>query len=61
MHASELLPGNGHAVGLQILPQLRRVLKMNRAHPELPGALQIQRPVIYEQTFFRAALGHFER
>ena len=34
---------------------------MNRAHPELPRALQIQRPVIYEQTFFRTALGHLER
>src|SRR5258708_14269955 len=60
MSASVLLSGHGHAVGLQILPQLRRTLKMNRTHPELPRALQIQCPVINEQTFFRAALGYFQ-
>src|SRR6266478_10002188 len=61
MCASELFPGHGHAVGPQILPQLRRILKMNRTHPELPRTLQIQCPVINEQTFFRAALGYFKR
>jgi hypothetical protein len=61
MCASELFPRHGHAVGLQILPQLRRILKMNRTHPELPRTLQIQCPVINEQTFFRAALGYIER
>ena len=53
--------GDIHAVRRQIPPQLRRVLKMNRAHAQLPRALQIQFPVINEQTFVRAALGHFER
>ena len=44
-----------------VLPQLRRILKMNRTHPELPRTLQIQLPVINEQTFFPAALYYFER
>ena len=59
--ASRLLSGNGHAVGRQLLPQLRRILKMNRTHPQLLRTLQIQFPVVNEQTFFRLALGHFER
>src|SRR5260370_7910670 len=61
MSSSVLLSGHGHTVGLQILAQLRRTLKMNRTHPELPRTLQIQCPVINEQTFFRAALGYFKR
>src|ERR1700686_2849505 len=59
--ASELLRGHGHAVGLQILAQLRRTLKLNRVHPKLPRAFQVQFPVIDEQTFLRAALRHFKR
>ena len=57
----QLLCGNGHAVRRQILPQLRRVSKVNRAHPQLLRAFQIQFPVVNEQTFFRPALRHFER
>src|SRR5580704_1598647 len=49
-----------HAARYQIPPQLRCVLKVNCAHVQLLRALQIQFPVINEQTFVGTALSHFE-
>src|ERR1017187_9127266 len=59
--ASKLLSGDGHAVGRQLLPQLGRVLEMNRTHAQLLRTLKIEFPVVNEQALFRLALGHFER
>src|SRR5262249_41401908 len=44
-------------VGLQLL----RVLKMNGLQTKLAGTFQVQGAVVNEDTFFRDALGDFER
>src|ERR1700674_3186012 len=59
--ASKLLRGDHHAICRQILPQLRRVSKLNRTHPQGPRTFKIELPVVNEHTFFRLALCYFER
>ena len=41
----------------QVRAQLRRILKVDGAHPQTGGRLKIFRPVVYEDTFFGFALG----
>ena len=47
---------NLYAIGREIPPQLRGILKMYRAHAQLLRAFQIQFAVVDEQTFFGLAL-----
>src|ERR1700722_12586885 len=61
MPASKLVRGDNHAVLRQIPPQLRRILKMNRTHLQLPRTFTIDFPIGNEQTFRRIALGPLER